>query len=203
MKILQISSHDLSDIQTLMNSSHTRLLILRRKFHVPFPEQQINYGLSTAMIKQFTNTLAYQSFVLNPKTPDLSSGMTFFFSTLQWPLSKSTFKSCSVPYLTRVIGSAGYSQLYSQDRHQAYRQIKLQNQALQSQQMSKSLPEAMGKMPGRLDLPLPCVHALWRVFIYRITSYHHPQGCSLIQLKRRINTHLLRNYSVLCFLLSI
>lgn len=50
-KILQISSHDLSDIQTLMNSSHTRLLILRRKFHVPFPQCQINYGLSTAMIK--------------------------------------------------------------------------------------------------------------------------------------------------------
>lgn len=37
MKILQISSHDLSDIQTLMNSSHTRLLILRTKFHDPFP----------------------------------------------------------------------------------------------------------------------------------------------------------------------
>lgn len=51
MKILQISSHDLFDIQTLMNSSHTRLLILRRKFHVPFPQWQTNYGLFTAMIK--------------------------------------------------------------------------------------------------------------------------------------------------------
>lgn len=28
--------------------------------------------------------------------PDLFSGTTFFFSTLQWPLSKSTFKSCSI-----------------------------------------------------------------------------------------------------------
>lgn len=49
MKILQISSHDLSDTQTPMNSSHTTLLI-PRKFHVPFPHWHISYGLSTAKI---------------------------------------------------------------------------------------------------------------------------------------------------------
>lgn len=49
-KFLQISSHDLPDIQTPMNSSHTGVLILRRKFHVPFPYWQISYGLSAAMI---------------------------------------------------------------------------------------------------------------------------------------------------------
>lgn len=88
-KILQISSHDLSDIRTLMNSSHTRLLILRRKFHVPFPQWQINYGLSTAMIKHNLQIHWHISHLfLIQKCLTFFSGMTLFFSTQQWTLSK-------------------------------------------------------------------------------------------------------------------